>query len=98
LALLAEHGVEPVVVEYLKSPPSATELKALLGKLKLKPSELVRKGEDIYKEEFGERTPTDAQLLAAMVKHPVLIERPILVKGENAAIGRPPENVLTLLK
>jgi arsenate reductase len=98
LALLAEHGVEPAVVEYLKTPPSVSELKALLSKLKLKPGELVRKGEDIYKEEFGKRTPTDAQLLAAMAKHPVLIERPILVKGAKAAIGRPPENVLTLLK
>jgi arsenate reductase (glutaredoxin) len=102
LALLNEHGVEPVVIEYLKMPPSVAELKALLGKLKLKPSELVRKGEDVYKETFGDSLsaagPTDAQILAAMVKHPVLIERPILVRGERAVIGRPPENVLTLLK
>lgn len=106
LALLEEQGVEPVVVEYLKTPLSAPELKVLLGKLKLKPSELVRKGEDVYKEIFGDSVstagptdePTDEQILAAMVKHPVLIERPILVRGARAVIGRPPENVLTLLK
>jgi arsenate reductase (glutaredoxin) len=98
LALLQEHGIEPVVVEYFKTPPSAEELKALLGKLKLKPIELVRKGEDAYRDAFGEKTPTDAELIAAMVKHPVLIERPIVVKGDRAVIGRPPENVLALLK
>lgn len=106
LALLEEQGVEPVVVEYLKTPLSAPELKVLLGKLKLKPSELVRKGEDVYKEIFGDSVstagptdePTDEQILAAMVKHPVLIERPILVRGARAVIGRPPENVLTLMK
>lgn len=102
LALLQEHGVEPVVVEYLKTPPSASELKSLLSKLKLKPGDLVRKGEDVYKEIFGGNLstsgPSDAELIAAMVKHPVLIERPIVVKGDRAAIGRPPENVLSLLK
>lgn len=102
LALLEAHGVEPVVVEYLKTPLSASELKTLLSKLKIKPIELARKGEDAYKEAFGDSSstagPTDAQLIAAMVKHPELIERPILVKGDKAVIGRPPENVLTLLK
>lgn len=98
LALLQEHGVTPVVVEYLKTPPSASELTALLDKLKLKPIDLVRKGEDAYKATFGEKTPTDAELIAAMAKHPVLIERPIVVKGERAVIARPPENALTLLK
>jgi arsenate reductase len=102
LALLNERGIEPTVVEYLKTPPSAMELKGLLSKLKFKPAELVRKGEDVYKELFGDGSsddaPTDAQLVAAMAKHPVLIERPIAVKGERAVIGRPPENVLTLLK
>jgi arsenate reductase len=98
LALLAEHGIEPVVIEYLKTPLSAAEIKALLGKLKLTPGELVRKSEDLYKETFGDKTPTDAQLIAAMAKHPVLIERPIVVQGERAALGRPPENILQLIK
>lgn len=98
LALLNEEGVEPVVIEYLKTPPNSAELKALLGKLKIKPVELVRKGEDVFKEMFGAKAPSDSELVAAMVEHPVLIERPILVKGERAVIGRPPENVLTLLK
>ena len=98
LALLESHGIEPEVIEYLQTPPNESELKTLLRKLKLKPGELIRKGEDIYKETFGDTLPADSKLIAAMVQHPVLIERPIVVKGEKAVIGRPPENVLTLLK
>lgn len=98
LGLLEEHGVEPVVIEYLKTPPSATELKALLVKLKFKPIDLVRKGEDEYRSHVEGKNLSDSELIAQMVKHPVLIERPILVRDGRAAIGRPPENVLTLLK
>ena len=98
LALLEDRGIEPVVVEYLKTPPSATELKALLAKLKLKPIELVRKGEDVYQAKFADKQLSDAQWIVAMAEHPVLIERPIVVKGDNAVLGRPPENVLQLLK
>jgi arsenate reductase (glutaredoxin) len=97
LALLQEHGVEPQVVEYLKNPPTAAELKGILAKLGMKPEQLVRKGEEVFKENYAGKTLTDAQWIDAMVKHPILIERPIVVSGNRAVIGRPPENVKPLL-
>jgi arsenate reductase (glutaredoxin) len=98
LALLEQQGVQPRIVEYLKTPPTAAELKAILVKLGMKPEQLIRKGEDIYKTHYAGKTLTDAQWLDAMVKHPVLIERPIVIKGTHAVLGRPPENALRLLK
>lgn len=98
LALLEERGVQPTVIEYLKTPPSAAELKAILGRLGMKPAELLRKGEDACKAHVAGRNLDDAQLIALMVEHPVLIERPIVVRGDRAVLGRPPENVLQLLK
>ena len=98
LALLQEHGVEPRVVEYLKTPPTATELKAIVAKLGIEPEQLVRKGEEVFKARYAGKVLTDAQWIDAMVKHPILIERPIVVSGARAVIGRPPENVLPLLK
>jgi len=98
LELLREHGVEPAVVEYLKDPPGAAQLKEIVDKLGIEPEALVRKGEDIYKSNYAGKTLTSAQWIAAMVKDPVLIERPIVVKGKRAVIGRPPENVLALLR
>jgi arsenate reductase (glutaredoxin) len=98
LALLEEHGVKPRIVEYLKTPPSAAELKTILTALGMKPEQLVRKGEEIYKSEYAGKTLTDAQWITALTQHPVLIERPIVVKGSQAALGRPPENALKLLK
>jgi arsenate reductase (glutaredoxin) len=97
LALLQEHEVEPKIVEYLKTPPTAAELKSILTKLGMKPEQLVRKGEDIYKTNYAGKTLTDAQWIDAMVKHPILIERPIVLSGERAVLGRPPENVQQLL-
>jgi len=98
LALLEERGAKPKVVEYLKAPPSAAELKAILRKLGLKPHDLLRTGEPRYAE-LGLKTRKlgDEQLIALMVANPSLIERPIVVAGGKAAIGRPPENVLTIL-
>lgn len=90
--------MEPKVIEYLSAPPSVATIKTLLGKLKLRPEELLRKGEDAYKTEIAGKQLSDAQLIAAMAEHPVLIERPIVVVGERAVLGRPPENVLALLK
>ena len=98
LALLQERGVEPRVVEYLKTPPTAAELKSIVAKLGIKPEQLMRKGEDVYKTSYAGKTLSDAQWIEAMVKHPILIERPIVVSGERAVIGRPPENVEALLK
>lgn len=97
LALLQERGIEPELVLYLQAPPSVTELKALLGKLRLSAGELVRSKEAEYRERGLGRDSSEAELLAAMAEEPKLIERPILVCGERAVIGRPPENVLELL-
>jgi arsenate reductase len=97
LALLQEHGIEPKVIEYLQTPPTAAELKAIVAKLGIAPEQLVRKGEDVYKANYAGKKLTDAQWIEAMVSHPILIERPIVVTGNRAMIGRPPENINPLL-
>jgi arsenate reductase (glutaredoxin) len=97
LALLEEHGIQPKVVEYLQTPPTAAELQAIIGMLGIEPEELVRKGEDVYKTNYAGRKLTGAQWIEAMLSHPILIERPIVVSGNRAVIGRPPENVKPLL-
>jgi arsenate reductase (glutaredoxin) len=98
LALLEEKGVTPRIVDYLKEPPSAAELKRILKKLGLKPRDIVRKGESVYAElGLNDKDLEDDELLALMVENPILIERPIVVSGEKAAIGRPPESVLKIL-
>lgn len=98
LALIEEAGIEPEVIEYLKTPPTAEELDAILKKLKLEPQELMRKGEAIYKElKLAERELSRHEAIAVMLEHPKLIERPIVVQGRKAVLGRPPENVKELL-
>ena len=98
LALLEERGIAPRIVEYLKTPPSAAELKAILKMLGLKPRDLMRKGEPRYaKLGLKDRDLDDDALIALMVTNPILIERPIVVSGKRAAIGRPPESVLEIL-
>lgn len=98
LSLLYDKGVEPKIVDYLETPPSAEELKAILEKLGLGPRDIIRKGEKIFKQlELGDASLSDTALITAMVEHPILIERPIVVNGEKAALGRPPENVLAIL-
>ena len=97
LALLRERGVEPTVVEYLKTPPGAAELRAILEKLGMKPAALLRKGEEVFKAQFAGRDLSDAEWIDAMVGNPILIERPIVVRGTRAVLGRPPERVLDLL-
>lgn len=97
LGLLQARGIEPRIVEYLKSPPTAGELRAIVDKLGIRPEELVRKGEDVYKAKYAGKTLTDTQWIDAMVRDPILIERPIVVRGNRAVIGRPPENVQQLL-
>src|SRR5215471_1786861 len=98
LNLVEQQGGDIKVIEYLETPPTAKELEALLAKLGVEPEQLVRKGEDVYKKEYAGKTLSRAQWIGAMVRHPILIERPIVVAGERAVIGRPPENVLTLLE
>jgi len=96
--LLREHGVEPEIFEYLKTPPSAEELGTILGQLGMEPRELMRKREAEYKElGLDDGSLTRDQLIAAMVEHPKLIERPIAVSGDRAVMGRPTERVLELV-
>jgi arsenate reductase len=98
LALLEEKGVEPKVVHYLETPPSIAELKRILKRLGLKPRDLLRIGEPRYAElGLKDKDLTDDALLALMVNNPILIERPIVVSGDKAALGRPPEAVLKIL-
>ncbi|MCP2044230.1 arsenate reductase (glutaredoxin) [Pontibacter sp. HSC-36F09] len=97
LELLREKGVELQVVEYLKDTPSAEQLKAVLHKLGLQPEQVLRKGEQVYRENFAAKSFTDEEWLQIMADNPILIERPIVVKGDKAAIGRPPEKVLEIL-
>lgn len=98
LELLRERGVEPHIVPYLDSPPSREELRELLGMLGIPARALLRTGEEVYAS-LGLDNPalTEEDLIKAMVEHPRLIERPIFVHGGRAVVGRPPEQVLTLL-
>ena len=97
LALLAEKGVEPDIVEYLKAPPSAKEIADLLGKLGIEPRALMRTKEAVYKELGLAKVDDPKALIAAMAENPILIERPVVVSGGKAALGRPPEQVLEIL-
>lgn len=97
LCLLQENTAEINVVDYQKNPPYVAELKELLSKLKMKPAELVRKGETVYKEHFAGKSFSDEEWINILSENPVLIERPIVVKGDVAVIGRPPEKVKELL-
>jgi arsenate reductase len=98
LELLRERGIEPAIVEYLKTPPDEQTLKRLLKLLHMAPRDLMRKGEKEYKDGGLDRAAlSDEVLIRAMVKHPVLIERPIVVVDDKAVLGRPPENILGLL-
>lgn len=98
LQLLQDRGVQPTVVEYLKDPPSAAQIANLLTLLDMTPRELMRRKEPAYTENGLDAAELDdAALITAMHEHPILIERPIVVAGDRAAIGRPPENVLAIL-
>ena len=97
LALLQEQGIEPDIIEYLTSPPSEAELDGILTKLGMEPEVLMRKGEDEYKQHFKGRDLSRAETISLMVQYPKVIERPIVVNGSKAAVGRPPESVLEIL-
>ncbi|AGI25448.1 arsenate reductase [Pseudomonas sp. ATCC 13867] len=98
LELLEERGIQAEIIRYLETPPSAAELKALLGKLGIGARQLLRTGEDEYKTlDLANPALSDEQLIEAMASHPKLIERPILIVGDKAVIGRPPEKVLEIL-
>ncbi|MGV7221411.1 MAG: arsenate reductase (glutaredoxin) [Nitrospinales bacterium] len=98
LSLLNEKGIEPTIIEYLKTPPTKEELTKILAKLKLKPRDLIRKKEDEYAIcQLDDMSFSDEEIIDFMVKHPILIERPIVLANDKAAIGRPPENVLDII-
>lgn len=98
LELLRNRGIEPEIVEYLKTPPTAAELDQILNLLGLEPRDLMRKGETAYRDTGLDNSALDrAALIAAMVAQPILIERPIVLANGKAALGRPPENVLAIL-
>jgi arsenate reductase len=98
LQLLNEQGIEPEIIDYLKTPPSSSELDDILQKLNLQPRDLMRKREVEYKQAGLDEPTLDRQaLIAGMVANPKLIERPIVLANGKAALGRPPENVLEIL-
>ncbi len=98
LQLLQDRGIEPDIIEYLKNPPTADELKSLLSMLQLDARGLMRTRESEYREQGLDNPELDEEsLINAMVTTPGLIERPIVINGKRAAIGRPPENVLDIL-
>ncbi|MEX0950689.1 MAG: arsenate reductase (glutaredoxin) [Gammaproteobacteria bacterium] len=98
LKLLEDHGHTPEVIEYLNTPPSVAELKHILKLLDLSPRELLRRNESAYQEAgLDDDSLNNSAIIRIMVAHPVLIERPIVICGDKAIIGRPPENVLAII-
>ena len=98
LALIKEKGINPTVVHYLETPLKYATITSLLGQLGLSVRDIIRTGEDIYKElQLNDPSLSEKELVQAIIEHPKLLERPIVVKDNKAVIGRPPENVLTLL-
>jgi arsenate reductase len=97
LQLLRDHGIEPTVVEYLKSPLTADQLAALLKKLKLSARDILRDGEAEYTTlKLADPSKSEQELIQALVAHPVLLQRPIVEHGSKAVVGRPPENIQKL--
>jgi len=97
LSIITSTDTKPEIIDYLTNPPTQAELKNIIHKLGIKPYELIRKGEVIFKEKYKGKELKDEQWIAAMIQFPKLIERPIVIKGDKAIIGRPPELVKTLL-
>ncbi len=98
LKLIQDAGIEPEIINYLDTPPSTRELGQILEKLGVEPRDLMRKGESVYKElGLGSRELSREEAIQLLHEHPKLIERPIVVRGDRAVLGRPPENVLELL-
>ena len=98
LELLKENDITPTIIEYLKTPPTAEALKAILAQLGMAPRDLMRKKEDVYAElKLDNPSLSDDDLIGFMIAHPILIERPIVLAKGKAALGRPPEQVLDIL-
>jgi arsenate reductase (glutaredoxin) len=97
LNLLQTNAQAVKVINYLETPPNVQELRELLSKLNLGPEDIIRKGEKLYKEVYQGKHLTQDEWLQVLADNPILIERPIIVNGDKAVLGRPPENVLTIL-
>ena len=98
LAMLRERGIEPTVIEYLKTPPTEEQLTRILEMLGLEPPDIIRTDEEEYRRlELGKREVTPAELLVLIHEHPILLQRPIVVADGQARVGRPPEAVLDIL-
>jgi arsenate reductase len=98
LALLQQQGIVPEITLYLETPPDAGEISSILEMLGIAPRDLMRKGEAEYKEQgLDNESLSDDELIGAMVATPKLIQRPIVLNGDRAALGRPPESVLEIL-
>jgi len=99
LELLKDKGIDPKVILYLETPPSEKELVIILKKLNMEAKELLRKGEAEFKEQnLSDASKSEEDIIQAMVHFPKLMERPIVIYGDRAVIGRPPENVLKIIK
>lgn len=97
LAILNEKKIKFEIVEYLKDNLSKSELKEIIEKLEINPIELVRKNESIWKENFKDKNLSNKEIIYAMINYPKIIERPIVINGKKAVLGRPPENVLKII-
>jgi arsenate reductase (glutaredoxin) len=97
LKILEEQNVNPVIVKYMEEPLSKEELSELIAKLGVSPIDLVRKNERVWKESYKGRDLNEEEVIQAMADHPILMERPIVIQGQKAVIGRPPERVKELL-
>ena len=97
LALLEKSGKDFEVVKYLDEVITTQELENVISKLGIKPMDLIRKNEAIWKSDYKSKTLSDKEVISAMIKHPKLIERPIVINGTKATIGRPPETILNII-
>ena len=97
LELINNAGKDVEIIKYLENVPTVAELKEIISQLGISPMQLIRKNEAIWKDQYKGKSLNDDEIIAAMVEHPKLIERPIVIKDHKAVLGRPPENVLELL-
>lgn len=96
--ILKANGIEAEIIEYLKTPPTENEIRDILDKLGMKASEIVRRGENIYKNNFAGKEFTESEWIKILSENPILIERPIIVNGDKAVIGRPLEKINEIIK
>ncbi len=98
LNIIQNHGVDPEVVLYLETPPSRNEIREVLQKLDMSAEQLVRKEEKLYKEEYRDKELSEDEWIVVMADNPKLIQRPVVINGTKAIVGRPPESVRVLLQ